>query len=134
MSQPEQTGKLAMNAKTERSRILSTGLSRVNRLTRAAAHLGDLLPAFEQWSAGEIYVCRKTGDYRHRFGDRSKSVAPWNRLARSLFPTVADFAFAAAVFAQETPQEPAEAPRAISTRDAAGTRVNVISMAQEVAA
>ncbi len=108
-----------------RTAILSTGLARVNSLTRAAKHLPELLTAFAEWTAGDIYVCRKTATYRYRFGARSKSITPWSAIAIELFPTVADLAFAAAVFHRE----PLEASPAPSTRGAAGTRVNVISIA-----
>lgn len=115
----------AINRRT----IRSTGLARLNHLTRAARHLPELLAAFAEWTAGEIYICRKTGTYRYRFGDRSKSIAPWSKLARELFPTVADFAFAASVFHQDEPLSAACETAAPSTRAAAGTRVNVLSIA-----
>jgi hypothetical protein len=78
-------------------RIRSVGLSKINQLVRAARHLKDLRPAFAEWIAGEIFVCKKTGDYRYRFGVRSKSVTPWNKLARGVFASPAGFAFAAVV-------------------------------------
>lgn len=110
------------------TQIRSTGFTKVNQLVRAARHLKELQPAFAQWSDGEIYVCKKTGSYRYRFGAQSKSPTPWSKLAESLFPTPAAFAFAAMMLAPEHRTEaitkPAgEAPKQIE-------RVNVIQLAK----
>lgn len=78
-------------------RIRSIGLSKINQLVRAACHYKELRPAFAEWIAGEIYVCKKTGTYRYRFGERSKSVAPWSETATRIFASPAGFAFAAVV-------------------------------------
>jgi hypothetical protein len=78
-------------------RIRSIGFSKINQLVRAARHYDALRPAFSEWIAGEIYVCKKTGTYRYRFGERSKSVAPWSAIAEQLFCSPASFAFAAVV-------------------------------------
>lgn len=85
--------------------IRSLGLAGVNRTVRAARHLDALKPAFAEWQAGDIYVCKKTGDYRYRFGDLSKHITPWSRAAREVFPTPAAFAFAALVFSSDEPTE-----------------------------
>lgn len=85
-----------MQTKSTR-RIRSVGLSKINQLVRAACHLKELRPAFAEWIAGEIYVCKKTGTYRYRFGERSKSVAPWSATASRVFSSPAGFAFAAVV-------------------------------------
>ncbi|HEX3818601.1 MAG TPA: hypothetical protein VHW03_09965 [Chthoniobacterales bacterium] len=83
--------------KKQISRIRSIGLTKINQLVRAAGHLQELKPAFAEWIAGEIYVCKKTGTYRYRFGVRGKSVAPWSATAEKLFSSPAAFAFAAVV-------------------------------------
>ena len=92
----------------------------------------ELRPAFAEWIAGEIYVCKKTGTYRYRFGVRSKSVAPWSATAEKLFSSPAAFAFAAVVLggtlracitrAEELERE----ANAVETRE----RVNVIQLAE----
>lgn len=114
--------------------IRSTAIAKANRLQRAARHLETLRPAFEAWAAGEIYVCKRTGTYRFRFGADSKSIAPWDAIAREIFATPADFAFAAMVLAEPAPQLPPSAPaapillkRAVSAEPSA--RVNVIALA-----
>lgn len=112
-----------------RTAIRSTGLIKINRLVRAARHLPELLEAFAEWSAGEIYVCKKTATYRYRFGERSKSVTPWSSIAVGLFQSSAEFAFAAAVFHEEPPQSEADGLPASDTRAACGTRVNVFKIA-----
>jgi len=109
------------------SLIRSVGLARINQLARVARHLEVLRPAFLEWAAGDIYVCKKTGDYRYRCGERSKSVAPWSQLARSLFPSPQALAFAAMVLAETQPaQLTLPAPR-----EAAAGRIDVIALAEE---
>ncbi|MEQ1862881.1 MAG: hypothetical protein ABMA13_23415 [Chthoniobacteraceae bacterium] len=88
--------------------IRSLGFTKVNRLVRAHRHLDDLRPAFAEWQAGEIYVCKKTGSYRYRFGDKSKSPTPWSKLAEQLFDGPAAFALAALVLAPPHVEQPAE--------------------------
>ena len=90
--------------------IRSRGLSHINRLVPAARHLEILQPAFIAWNAGDIYVCKKTGDYRHRYGANSKHLCSWSAAAREVFATPGAFALAALVFASEQPA-PAEAPQ-----------------------
>jgi hypothetical protein len=115
-------------------RIRSVGLSKINQLVRAACHLKELRPAFAEWIAGEIYVCKKTGTYRYRFGERSKSVAPWNETATRVFSSPAGFAFAAVVLggtlkscitrAEEIEREQLAASKPVTAR------VNVIELAR----
>src|SRR6476659_4700191 len=83
--------------KHNRTAIRSVGLAKINRLVRAARHLDDLRPAFTAWNAGAIYVCKKTGTYRWRFGKNAKSAASWSKIAVDLFDSPATFALAAAV-------------------------------------
>lgn len=109
------------------SKIRSTGLGKINQLVRAAAHLKELKPGFAEWQAGEIYVCKKTGTYRYRFGDLSKSVTPWSATAEKLFSSPAAFAFAAMVLAPES-NESITQPFALSAPAIA--RVNVIALAK----
>ena len=118
------------------TKIRGLAIGKANRLQRCHRHLADLLPAFAQWSAGEIYICRKTGDYRFRFGEHSKSIAPWSTLARQLFPTPAAFAFAAVVLGDEAPAESAGDTAHLSSTAAVlpATRANVIALAQQQAA
>lgn len=113
------------------TRIRSLAIGRANGLQRCHRHLPQLAPAFAEWSAGEIYVCRKTGCYRYRFGIASKSITPWDALARELFATPAAFAFAALVLgpapripATKVTPKPAPKPAASNTG-----RVNVIALA-----
>lgn len=121
-----------MNSLTQ---IRSVAIGKANRLQRAARHLDSLRPAFAEWSAGEIYVCKRTGTYRYRFGERSKSVAPWDSVAREVFATPAAFAFAAMVLAPEpTGEEPEadDAPTQGGERTHAAetpTRGNIIALA-----
>lgn len=112
-----------------RTAIRSIGVAKINRLIRAASHLDTLRDAFAEWEAGEIYVCKKTATYRHRFGERSKSVTPWSHIATGLFATAAEFAFAAAVFAPETPQARPETAQDIQQPAPPSARVNVIQLA-----
>jgi hypothetical protein len=106
--------------------IRSLGFTKVNRLVRAARHLDDLRPAFIEWQSGEIYVCKKTGSYRYRFGDRSKSPAVWSKLAESLFDSPAAFALAAMVLAPAhvEPAAKPEAPAPVSQG-----RANIVALA-----
>jgi len=60
------------------------------------------MPAFRDWLLGEVYVCRKTGEYRYRFDERSKTVTSWSKIVREIFPTAGEFAFASLVFAQDS--------------------------------
>lgn len=112
------------------TKIRSAGFTKVNQLVRAARYFRELQPAFAEWNAGEVYVCKKTGDYRYRFGDTSKSVAPWSSKAREVFPSPSALAFAAMVLGGERPAKPVNttpaAPRAQATQ---ANRVNVLSMA-----
>jgi hypothetical protein len=108
--------------------IRSLGFTKVNRLVRAHRHLDDLRPAFAEWQAGEIYVCKKTGSYRYRFGDKSKSPTAWSKIAEQLFESPAAFALAALVLgpAQSEPSEkPEPKPIPAPTR-----RGNIIAMAK----
>ncbi len=118
-----------MNIRAQRQEIRSIGVSKINRIVRAAAHLEVLKPAFLEWSAGEVFICRKNGAYRYRFGDMSKTETPWSGLAKRLFATPAEFAFAAMVFAQEAPQEAALARPCTYTPPRSATRVNVLTIA-----
>jgi hypothetical protein len=115
--------------------IRRTAIAKANRLQRAARHLDTLRPAFEAWAAGEIYVCKRTGTYRFRFGADSKSVAPWDAIAREIFATPADFAFAATVLAAPAPELPGPAaavtPKVTAvTAGVTPARVNVIALAE----
>ena len=78
-------------------KIRATGFSKINQLVRAARYYKELRPAFAEWVAGDIYVCKKTGTYRYRFGKRGKSVTRWSAMAEKLFSSPAGFAFAAVV-------------------------------------
>lgn len=123
-----------MNIAKQRTFIRSLGVSKINRLVRAAADFDQLKSAFEEWAEGEIYVCKKTGSYRYRYGDLSKSETAWSATALRLFATPAEFAFAAMLFANPRPQErPARVP-ATRVPAPSATRVNVLSIAREVAA
>lgn len=123
------TARKALALGENRTAIRSIGVSKINRLVRAASHLDTLRDAFAEWEAGEIYVCKKTATYRYRFGDRSKSVTSWSHIATQLFRSAAEFAFAAAVFAPETPQEQPAPAQAIQTPAPRVERVNVIHLA-----
>ena len=114
--------------------VRSTAIAKANRLQGCHRFLAQLAPAFAEWSAGEIYVCKKTGTYRYRFGDKSKSVTSWDAIARKLFATPADFAFAATVLGDELPALPAlpagpAAPLALPAPVKTG-RVNIVSLAE----
>jgi hypothetical protein len=114
------------------SKIRSTGLTKINELVRAAAHLKELKPAFAAWVAGDIYVCKKTGTYRYRFGKLGKSVAPWSETAEKVFSSPAGFAFAAVVLggtlrACITKAEEIEREEVAKIEGA--SRVNVIQLA-----
>lgn len=108
------------------SEIRSLGFTKVNRLVRAARHLDVLRSAFAEWQAGEIYVCKKTGSYRYRFGDKSKSPAPWSKLAEQLFDSPAAFALAAMVLA---PQHVEVAAASAESAPVAAGRANVVALA-----
>lgn len=107
-------------------------MSKVNHLVRAAAHLEDLRPGFVEWQSGEIYVCKKTGSYRYRFGDKSKSPTAWSKLAEKLFDSPAAFALAAMVLAplqvESTESKPVEKP-ASAPAPAPVVRGNIIALA-----
>jgi hypothetical protein len=112
------------------SEIRRTGLKRINQLVRAHRFLEQLRPAFAEWSAGEVYVCQKTGDYRYRFGDRSKSITPWSKLARSVFTGPESLAFAAMVLGAQLPEALTAAPARAQLADAATAgRVDVVALA-----
>lgn len=104
--------------------IRSIAIGKANRLQRVHPHLEQLRPAFAEWGAGEIYVCKKTGDYRYRFGELSKSVTAWSALARSVFSTPEAFAFAAMVFGAEKP-----AALTAPAKREASSRANVVALA-----
>lgn len=112
-----------MNTLTE---IRSRAITRANQLQRCHRHLAELAPAFAEWSEGEIYVCKKTATYRYRFGNKSKSVAPWSEIAVRLFPSPSAFAFAAMVLGD---QLPAAVTAEIETAPASTGRVDVIALA-----
>jgi hypothetical protein len=123
------TAQKALALGENRTAIRSLGVTKTNRLIRAASHLDTLRDAFAEWEAGEIYVCKKTFTYRYRFGDRSKSVTAWNGVAKRLFHSPAEFAFAVAVFSPEMPvEQPAAVPATPSTAPRS-TRVNVLQIA-----
>ena len=114
--------------KSHVTEIRSLGLTKVNRLVRAARHLDDLRPAFAEWINGEIYICKKTGTYRYRFGANSKSVTKWSKCAQELFENPAAFALAATVLSGEPASKSGEAksPRAKKADDG---RANIIQLA-----
>ena len=112
--------------------IRSLCFTKVNQLVRAARHIEQLRPAFAEWEAGEIYVCKKTGGYRYRFGDKAKSPAPWSKTAESLFPNAAAFAFAAMVLAPEREEMPVTKVEGIAPSIPAG-RANIIQLASRAA-
>jgi hypothetical protein len=116
------------------TQIRSLAIGKANTLQRAARHLEELKPAFAEWSEGEIYVCKKTGTYRYRFGDRSKSVTAWDAIARETFATPAAFAFAAMVLAEPPAPVPQAdlrlVPRKLAPVD---RRANVVALASQAA-
>jgi len=97
-------------------------IAKANRLQRAAKHLETLRPAFAEWAAGDVYVCKKTATYRYRFGALSKSVTAWDSAVREIFATPEDFAFAAMVLG-------AEKPAALPAPAAKVERANVVKLA-----
>ena len=109
--------------------IRSTAIGKANRLQTVARHIDTLRPAFNEWAAGEIYVCKKTGDYRYRFGDMGKSVTPWNSTAREVFTTSADLAFAAMVFADEQPAPAKLLQKSTKAAPVVTNRTNIIALA-----
>lgn len=120
-----------MQSKSTR-RIRSVGFTKINQLVRAARHYKELRPAFAEWIAGEIYVCKKTGTYRYRFGERSKSVAPWSETASRVFSSPAGFAFAAVVLGGTLKAAITKAKQIEQATDVVATpsRVNVIELAE----
>lgn len=125
-----------MQASKSVTEIRSLGFTKVNRLVRAHRHLDDLRPAFAEWQAGEIYVCKKTGSYRYRFGERSKSPAPWSKVAEQLFATPAEFALAATVLAPaHVEAAPVEEPTIslVARKLEKHERANVIQLARSAA-
>jgi hypothetical protein len=108
--------------KHNRTAIRSIGLAKINRLVRAARHLDSLRTAFAAWNAGEIYVCKKTGTYRYRFGANAKSVAPWSKFAVECFGSPSTFALAATVLDDGAKLEVVAAPE----KDAG--RANIINL------
>lgn len=120
-----------MQSKSTR-RIRSVGFTKINQLVRAARYLKELRPGFAEWIAGDIYVCKKTGTYRYRFGARSKSVAPWSAVAEKVFSSPAAFAFAAVVLGGtlKSAITIAEKAEREQVRPASSDRVNVIQLAE----
>jgi len=112
------------------TRIRSLAIGKANALQRCHRYLDTLMPAFAEWAAGEIYVCRKTGDYRYRFGERSKNLCPWNATAREVFATPAAFAFGAMVFAPDVKPSPAQEKPAPAPHS---QRANIIQLARAAA-
>jgi hypothetical protein len=108
------------------TKIRSAGFTKINQLVRAAAHVKELKPGFAEWNSGEIYVCKKTGTYRYRFGNLGKSVTPWSATAERLFSSPAAFAFAAMVLAPES-RESITQPLSLSAPSQA--RADVIALA-----
>ena len=96
-------------------------IGRCNRLQKLHRHLPALRRAFRAWLDGHVYVGGR-GAYRLR---SDRSLAPWSDLARSLFPHVSDFAFAAAILAGN---EPAITVASVAAEKAPG-RTNVIALA-----
>jgi hypothetical protein len=112
-------------------KIRSTGFTKINQLVRAARHLRELRPAFAEWVAGEIYVCKKTATYRYRFGKRGKSVTPWSATAEKVFSSPAAFAFAAVVLGGSLRSAITIAEKIEREQTAAApARVNVIQLAE----
>ncbi len=112
--------------------IRSLGFTKVNQLVRAARHIEELRPAFAEWEEGEVFVCKKNGCYRYRCGERSKTETPWSKIAQSLFPSAAAFAFAAMVLAPERKVEAVTAAPATEVNGKSHRptgRVNIIALA-----
>lgn len=107
---------------TNLTQIRATAIGRCNRLQKLHRHLAQLRPAFRAWLDGHIYVGGR-GAYRLR---ETRELTPWSDLARECFPTVADFAFAAAILAGD---EPVVTVAPITAAKAPG-RTNVIQLAQ----
>jgi hypothetical protein len=108
------------------TQIRSKAIAKANSLQKLHRHLADLQPAFRAYLAGEVFVGGR-GNFRSRI---TREVFPWSPLVKSLFFTLEDFAFAAAMLSDSkiiiTAPEPApEKP--------AG-RVNVIALATAAAA
>jgi len=114
--------------KTALSTIRSIAIGKANSLARVHRHIEQLRPAFAEWAAGEIYVCKKTSTYRYRFGALSKSVTGWDPIAREVFATPEAFAFAAMVLGAEKPLELADKQREAAPV-AESKRANVVSLA-----
>lgn len=116
----------------ETRRIRSVGFTKINQLVRAARYYKELRPAFAEWIAGEIYVCKKTGTYRYRFGKRTKSVAPWSEIAARVFSSPEAFAFAAVVLGGTLTGAITLAKKIQRETDNAATpsRVDVIALAE----
>jgi hypothetical protein len=110
--------------KSPLTQIRSTAIAKANRLQSLAQHLQTLRPAFRAWLNGHIYIGGR-GRYRYR---SDRSLAPWSNLANELFPTVADFAFAAATLDSIAMKPTAPTTKAAPAK-AAG-RVNVIALAK----
>jgi hypothetical protein len=116
----------------ETRRIRSVGFSKINQLVRAARYHSELRPAFAEWIAGEIYVCKKSGTYRYRFGNRSKSIAPWSAIATRVFSSPEAFAFGAVVLGGTLTSAITLAEKIERATDNAATpsRVDVIALAE----
>lgn len=115
--------------KTALTQIRSIAIAKANSLSRAHRHLPQLRPAFAEWAAGEIYVCKKTQTFRYRFGDLSKSVTGWDALAREIFPTPEAFAFAAMVLGAEKPLVLADKATPAKPIAQPSRRANVVTLA-----
>jgi hypothetical protein len=81
-----------------------------NAVRISPADLKELQPAFAEWIAGQIYVCKKTGAYRYRFGKRSKSKTAWSATATRVFSSPAQFASAAAAMGGTPTPAPSTPP------------------------
>jgi hypothetical protein len=118
-----------MKTKTPLQQIRSIAMTKANRLQRAHRHLARLRPAFAEWGAGEIYVCKKTGTFRYRFGELSKSITGWDALVREVFATPEAFAFAAMVLGAEKPLELPDRTVPAAKPATHTNRANVVALA-----
>ena len=116
------------------SHIRSLAIGKANTIQRAARHLDALRPAFAEWNSGDIYICKKTGTYRYRYGTASKAVAPWDAIARATFGSAAVFALASLVLGPAPVLTDAKKPAAAKAPAKAkpvsnGGRANIIQLA-----
>ncbi len=115
--------------------IRKIAIAKANTLQSCHLHIESLGGAFNEWANGEIYVCKKTGTYRYRFGARSKGVTDWDHVAREAFKTPEAFAFAAMVFAEPKPAiDSTPAPQIKALPKPETRRANVIALATQDAA